>query len=176
MHAPPARRAAPLGLTLLELVLVLILVGILASLAAPLLTRTRDRTTQAAMASDLRAVALQQETHRARTGRYAPALGMLPDFTPSAGVMLTMTVTGGGRGWYASATHPALPDVACRVFQGGAAPAGFEPSAVAGAVACGPRAEFAPAPEDGVDPEGESEGPLTIHEPEARPPTPPPDP
>jgi prepilin-type N-terminal cleavage/methylation domain-containing protein len=51
------------GFTLVELLLIIVIVGILAAIAIPVLLSQRNKATEASMKSDLRTVANQMETY-----------------------------------------------------------------------------------------------------------------
>jgi prepilin-type N-terminal cleavage/methylation domain-containing protein len=127
------------GFTLIELLIVVVIIGILAAIAIPKFSKTREKTYFSAMKSDLKNLATQQEIYYSdpvNVYHYADdpfntALG----FAPSQGVYVDIT-SATGTGWSATATHAALDAATqyCGVFYGGAASVGL--SSVAGVVAC----------------------------------------
>lgn len=158
------RRPPPLGFTFVEILAVVVLVAVLAALAIPRLSGARERADTAAAAADLRNLAVQQETHRARTGSYARELRELPDMTGSEGVSITITLADGGRGWAAVAQHARLPGRRCGVFYGSASASDAAPAAVAGVVACGEVPRDVPTPEEPDEDLPGTEAPRIIQE------------
>ena len=127
------------GFTLIELLIVVVIIGILAAIAIPKFSKTREKTYFSAMKSDLKNLATQQEIYYsdpANNYQYAndpanPALG----FSPSQGV--TVGITGAAAtGWAATAYHAALNSSTqyCAVFYGTANSVG--PATIAGVVTC----------------------------------------
>jgi len=136
------------GFTLVEILGVVVLVAVLAAIALSRLGGAREKAEEVTAIADLRHLAVEQETHRARTGSYARGLGELPDFRPSAGVTITVTRVDGGRGWAAVARHARRSRRLCGVFFGTAESADAFPAVVAGIPAC---ADFAEPPPPSPD-------------------------
>jgi general secretion pathway protein G len=112
------------GFTFVELMIVMTIMGLLASIALNRMSGTRDRSFVATMRSDLRNLALAQESYFYDSDIYSSDLSTLEDrgFGVAAGVSLTMneaTVIG----WSATASH-ANTAVRCYVYVGLAAPVG----------------------------------------------------
>lgn len=112
------------GFTFPELMIVLTIMGLLATIGVNRIVGTRDRSFLAAMRSDLRNFALAQESYFYDFGTYTPDLTALQGrgFTLSTGDTLTVneaTVLG----WAATASHRNTPK-RCYLFVGGAAPVG----------------------------------------------------
>ena len=120
------------GFTLIELLIVVVIIGILAAIAIPKFSQTREKAYVSAMKSDLKNLASQQEIYYADHYVYTTSSSAV-GFSPSEGVTLSaITVT--GVGWSASSTHAGTTDT-CAMFYGDAA--AVSPATVAGAVACG---------------------------------------
>lgn len=107
------------GFTLIELLIVVVIIGILAAVAIPKFSSTKGKSYAAAMKSDLRNLALQQENYFYNNGQYTNSLALV-SFNGSADVALTITEAFIG-GWSATATHPLASPLTCAVFFGGAA-------------------------------------------------------
>jgi len=99
------------GLTLIELLVVLVIIGVLAVIAIPKFTYTKDKAYVAAMKSDLRNVATYEAQYAAEyQGAYfsgtASSGAPLQGFTPSENVTVTVTaVAGPPASWSGTASH-----------------------------------------------------------------------
>ncbi len=129
------------GFTLIELLVVVIVVAILAAVAMPRFSRSREKTFFAEMQSDLKNLASAQEIYYANNGfRYAGAAGSdVPgvtglQFAASKGVTVTLQEVV-VNGWSAQAVHESLsPGQFCSVFFRDAAP--VAPASTPGIVTC----------------------------------------
>lgn len=117
-------RPANRGFTLVELLIVIVIIGILATVAIPKYAKVKEKGYTATLKSDLRNLVTSQESYFADHNTYATLADLIAEnrYNPSSGVnMVTAdeTITG----WSATATHPALVDItACGVYVGSAAP------------------------------------------------------
>ena len=124
------------GFTLIELLIVVVIIGILAAIAIPKFSATREKAYFAAMKSDLKNLASQQEIYYSDAYADTSSASDLA-FTNSDGVVVGMSsVTSSG--WAASATHAALGTAeGCAIFYGTAtAPTSPTTPSQPGEVAC----------------------------------------
>ncbi len=123
------------GFTLIELLIVVVIIGILAAIAIPKFSATREKAYFAAMKSDLKNLASQQEIYYSDDYSYSAVAANLA-FTNSDGV--TVTIAASSSGWSASAWHAALGTTeGCAMYYGTAtAPAAPIAPTQPGEVAC----------------------------------------
>jgi len=108
------------GFTLIELLIVVVIIGILAAIAIPKFSATREKAYFAAMKSDLKNLASQQEIYYSDTYTYSTVQANLA-FTNSDAVMVSVGVATGS-GWNATAYHVALgTGEGCAIYYGTAA-------------------------------------------------------
>jgi Tfp pilus assembly protein PilE len=92
----------------------------LAAIAIPKFSATREKAYFAAMKSDLKNLASQQEIYYADEYSYATTTSLL-SFTNSDGVTISLAATSSG--WSASAVHAALGTAeGCVIYYGTATP------------------------------------------------------
>lgn len=125
---------AEAGFTLIEMLIVMVVLGILAAIAIPKLNVTRERSYFAAMKSDLKNVAAQEELYYADTYTYTSSLNAL-EFHVSDGVTITINEATTS-GWAATATHAGIAGEQCGIYYGNASAANASPATVAGRVEC----------------------------------------
>jgi prepilin-type N-terminal cleavage/methylation domain-containing protein len=112
------------GFTLIELLIVIVIIGILAAIAIPKFTQTKEKSYLAMLKSDIRNLVTVQETYFADNNSYSTLAQLTAEnrFSPSRNVTLT-TANETATGWSATATHPGLVRyVACGVYMGSAPP------------------------------------------------------
>jgi len=119
------------GFTLIELLIVVVIIGILAAIAIPKFADTKGRAYAAAMRSDLRNLAVAQESYMYDNSTYASSLAAL-NVVPSSGVTVTIG-TATPTGWNAQAEHYMANPIRCYIFVGDAA---LPPATTDGVVAC----------------------------------------
>lgn len=123
------------GFTLLELLTVLVIIGLLATIAMNRFWAVKERAYKVSMRNDLRTMATQQERYFESNYAYATATAQLTEFSASAGVRVTMTWST-NQGWAAISQHSSLPGVQCGYFTG-PAPAGIAaPATISGIIEC----------------------------------------
>jgi prepilin-type N-terminal cleavage/methylation domain-containing protein len=123
------------GFTMIELLIVLVVMAILASIAATRMRDTTERAHVSVLESDLRSLAMAQEIYYHKVMHYGELAEMSKTFKPSEGVTIDLTWVAAD-GFAATATHAAVPGVLCGVFQGPADPGDTGPAVAAGQVAC----------------------------------------
>lgn len=119
------------GFTLIELLIVVVIIGILAAIAIPKFSATREKAYVSAMKSDLKNLATEQEIYYSDNYSYTTSATAL-EFSNSEGVTVSIGA-GNGTGWSASSTHTGTAS-ACAVFYGDAS--AVAPATIAGAVTC----------------------------------------
>ena len=110
------------GFTLIELVVVVVIIGLLATIAIPKFTNTKEKAHIAAMKSDLRNLATAEEAFFYDSSKYTLSFAQLANFTPTEGVTITINEAT-PKGWSATAISVSTPR-ACYVFSGTAVPIG----------------------------------------------------
>ena len=84
------RERGSAGFTLIELLIVVVIIGILAAIAIPQFSSTKEKAYVASMKSDLRNLATSQEAYFAENNTYASAVNNLSDYSASESVTIAM--------------------------------------------------------------------------------------
>ena len=121
------------GFTLIELLIVVVIIGILAAIAIPKFSATREKAYFAAMKSDLKNLASQEEIFYSDNYSYSTSAAAM-GFVSSDGVTMVIG-EGDANGWGAAASHTGTTK-ACAAFYGAAT--AVAPATVAGAITCDP--------------------------------------
>ena len=123
------------GFTIIELLMVVMIIGILASIAVPRLRGMRDRAHVAGMSTNLRSFSLFEEGYYYDIGTYTDDVSALESKGMQLNPGVTIVVNEATMlGWSATATHESVLDE-CYIFVGGAAPLGT--AVTEGSVVCG---------------------------------------
>jgi len=95
------------GFTLIELLIVVVIIGILAAIAIPKFSQTKEKAYVASMKADLRNLATYEESYAAdNNGTYFAGNGSAQGMQASANVTVTATpVAGPPASWSATASH-----------------------------------------------------------------------
>ncbi|HEX5435675.1 MAG TPA: type II secretion system protein [Gemmatimonadaceae bacterium] len=112
------RHSRNAGFTLIELLIVVVILGILSSMAIPAFRSTKGKAYMASMKSDLRNLESAEEAYAFVHNAYTNVPGDL-EFNTSQGVTLTIT-TATASGWSAKVTNPLSSPQTCAVFVGDA--------------------------------------------------------
>src|SRR5437763_14547163 len=118
--------------TLIELLIVVVVIGLLASIAIPKFANTKEKAYVSAMKSDLRNLATAEEAFVYDSAKYTTNFALMNNFKPSAGVTMSLNATPSGGA--ASTTSAFAPARQCAPGSGNAAPR--SPPPVAGRITC----------------------------------------
>jgi type IV pilus assembly protein PilA len=131
------------GFTLIELLIVVVIIGILAAIAIPKFSSTKEKAYIASMKADLKNLTNVEEAFYADSGKYASKdqlkAGTAYEWNVSQGNAVS-AVDGDATGWSAALTNPAVKSVAsCNIYAGdvtGAAGTNKGTATADGAPAC----------------------------------------
>ncbi len=122
------------GFTLIELLIVVVIIGILVTIAFPKFAATKDQAYVSRMRSDLRNMVTAQTAYSADNGTFysgpVPAAGLL--YSPSPDITISLSKVS-ATGWGATATHGATKR-SCAIFFGTGGP--VAPASLEGLPAC----------------------------------------
>jgi prepilin-type N-terminal cleavage/methylation domain-containing protein len=122
------------GLTLIELMMVIVIIGLVSVISMPRVQAARRRAIVATMRSDLRTLGLQQASYHYDSAMYTDDLAALAARGFSQSPEVTIVVNEAtSRGWSATASHDQVA-TKCFIFVGGAGPVGT--AVDEGATAC----------------------------------------
>jgi type IV pilus assembly protein PilA len=110
------RRSNRPGFTFIELLTVMIVIGLLATIGVPRIRQMKERSYQATLRSDLGALRTAQEAYFAENQRYATAVAAL-ELRLSRNVSVEIESSDPFRGWKAAARHAWL-QTPCTTAQG----------------------------------------------------------
>jgi prepilin-type N-terminal cleavage/methylation domain-containing protein len=127
-------RSGRRGFTLVELLVVMVMIAILAAIAIPRFTRTREAAFRSTMIADLKNLSSHQDLYLVANATYGSDLASL-GANVSKGVTLDVTEAT-ATGWAATAVHAALVGSQCGVFYGSAAAANGAPALSPGVITC----------------------------------------
>ena len=108
-------RGARLGFTLVEIIVVVVIIGLLATIVIPKFSSSRERALLTAMKSDLRNLLTVQEGWLADSGSYATSFPTTIWRTTTGVTGPTITLT--ANGWTASVGHVSTTKT-CAIFVG----------------------------------------------------------
>ena len=122
------------GFTLIEMLIVVVVIGVLATIAIPKFSSMRTKSYVAAVTSDLKNMASQQEVYVSDNHTYTSDVTDL-EMTLTDAVTVSINEAD-GRGWAATGTHSGLGAQQCGIFFGSASASNATPATLPGTVTC----------------------------------------
>jgi Tfp pilus assembly protein PilE len=101
---------------MIELLIVVVIIGILAAIAVPKFSSTREKAFKSAIMSDLKNLATQEEIYH---NQYFAFAGTLADAQATESEAVTINESS-GTGWSAIASHAGVPSQQCGIYHGDA--------------------------------------------------------
>ena len=120
------------GFTLIKLLIVVVIIGLLATIAIPKVANTKQKAYVAQMKSDLKNLATAEEAFFYDSTYYTSSLASLNNFNSSTGVTLNV-LEATTSGWSARAIHSQTTRQ-CVLYQGNASP--VAPATAEGRITC----------------------------------------
>ena len=115
---PTINRHGRQGFTLIELLIVVVIIGILAAIAIPKFSSTREKAFKSAIMSDLKNLATQEEIYH---NQYFAFAGTLADAQATESEAVTVTINeSSGTGWSVTASHAGVLSQQCGIYHGDA--------------------------------------------------------
>ena len=121
------------GFTLIELLIVVVIIGLLAVIAIPKFSNTKEKAYVGSRKSDRRNLATAEEAYFYDSAKYTTNLALLNNFITSSGNVLTVGQATPS-GWSATTTNTYAPGRTCALFAGSATP--VAPATVEGRITC----------------------------------------
>jgi prepilin-type N-terminal cleavage/methylation domain-containing protein len=118
-EAMPVRNVR--GFTLIELILVVVIIGILATITIPKFGNTKEKALVAEMKVDLKNLVSAEEAYFSDYTTYTGTLGNLNYNVSTGNTINLISITASGTGWNATATNVGTAKV-CGIFIGNASP------------------------------------------------------
>lgn len=110
------------GVTFIELLTVVVIIGLLTVFALPRLTRNKEKTIIATMESDLRNLATSEEGYYYTNATYTTNQAALNITLTSGNTLIINQATSAG--WSATMSNAPLTPQSCYLFHGAAGPVG----------------------------------------------------
>jgi prepilin-type N-terminal cleavage/methylation domain-containing protein len=102
------------GFTLIELLIVVVIIGILAAIAIPKFSSTKEKAYVATMKADLKNLVNVEEAFYADSNKYATGASLTGKYaytTSQGNVMAAGDIDGAATGWSAQVTNPAVTSI-----------------------------------------------------------------